>query len=900
MLESPVHKKRRIVSAIWILPITAAILCGWLLYKSYLNAGLEITIYFEDASGITAGKTQVMSMGFPIGTVKSMYSELDNNRVKTVITMNRDVEKFLVDDTIFWVVKPEISASRIVGLETIFSGSYIGIQAGRSKKKRSVFYGQMTPPPIADSYPGLHIILKSQELNSVQEGSGIYYKNIQIGSVQSYKLQKEDDLIHIRCHIQKQFSHLVKPLSQFINISGLSITGSMTNVKLHMESLATILKGGIYLRTPNEHLYDKPVENNHVFTLFEDIEKADFGTPMTLELASGDGIVEGATKVIYKGIEVGYVQSISMNEGHNSSVTAHILLNPQAELILKKDTIFWMEETEISMDGIKNISSLLTGPHITFIPGNGEFCNQFTIAPQAPPHKPNRKGRTYILESDTAISTYEGSPVLYKNIEVGEIIDIRLNKTSGNIETEIFIYEENLELIRTNSVFWNQGGVTFDANLQEGFQLKAGPIADIIRGGISFITPSITSGKNQSKTAIPENLYRFPLYTSQSEAEDVGIQMQPKGVYFTIKTDSMDSLSTGSPILYKKVPIGELVSYTLEQDAVILNCFIQSKYTQYLNKNSRFYNLSGMEITAGLDGLKVNTGSVSSILAGGIGLFNPYPPKGSSRLPKHFSLYSNLEEAKAANQLKLHITLPAADIKKNSPVKYLGVQVGKVHNLSFTDNLQHIVADIRVDRKYLDFFREQTEFWVVKSEVSLSGVKHLETVLFGPYLTFKPGAGKLVQQFTASSQSPAKSPLLATGLNITLVSKSLGSLSLDAPVYYRRMKVGKVTGFELDSAFQKVLINVNIDEKYTSIIRSSTKFWNISGARFEGGVFSGLKVQTDSLESIIQGGIALATRTRGGTSVSDGERFILYNEANPEWLDWNPNLFEVDAEKETF
>ncbi|NNK94316.1 MAG: hypothetical protein HKP41_08190, partial [Desulfobacterales bacterium] len=69
MHPQTVLKKQKGISPIWTLPVLAIALCAWLLYRSIMEAGIEIEVYFDDATGITPAKTQVMAMGIPLGLV---------------------------------------------------------------------------------------------------------------------------------------------------------------------------------------------------------------------------------------------------------------------------------------------------------------------------------------------------------------------------------------------------------------------------------------------------------------------------------------------------------------------------------------------------------------------------------------------------------------------------------------------------------------------------------------------------------------------------------------------------------------------------------------------------------------------------------------------------------------
>jgi paraquat-inducible protein B len=186
---------------------------------------------------------------------------------------------------------------------------------------------------------------------------------------------------------------------------------------------------------------------------------------------------------------------------------------------------------------------------------------------------------------------------------------------------------------------------------------------------------------------------------------------------------------------------------------------------------------------------------------------------------------------------------------------------------------------------------------VEQAEVSLSGIKNASSILFGSSLNVLQGNGPAVLSFTALSQPPQTEIAAREGLGIVLEASRLGSLSTGSPVYYRQVRIGQVTGYELSPSFQKVRIFVSISRKYSAVIRENTRFWNVSGTKIEGGIFSGLSVTTASLEAILRGGIALATpdNEKTGAAVQTGARFTLHDKPEEEWLDWNPDIILLQA-----
>jgi len=897
MDNQPVLKKRRGISPIWTLPILAVVLCGWLLYKSFMEAGVEIEVYFDDASGIVPEKTRVMIRGIPIGIVKGMHPDIENSRIRVVIKMDRLVEPYLVEDAKFWIVKPEVSASRVIGLETILSGSYIRVQRGESTVESHVFTALPSAPPIPSDTPGLHIKLHSTALRSIQEGSAIYFRNIQIGSVQTYKLDEKDTIL-INCFIQPEYSQLVKSGSRFYDASGLTMTGKFPNLKLRMESVASLVKGGIVVGTP-EALQDTPLaKNGDMFTLFEDFEAANYGIPMTLKLSSGAGISESTTKVMYRGLEAGYVKRITINDDAHHSVTAHILLDPRADIILRENTRFWLVKAEVSMAGIHNLDTLFSGPYITFQLGDGQFRDEFEILPNQPADRPLRPGRSFILTSAESPASANGSPLYYNKIKIGEIIGKKLSEDRKSTETFIFIYDEYTDIIYSDSVFIEAEGISIDADLS-GFSINVGSLITTIKGGISVINPP-TSAKAKSRQTAEEDS-RYVLHPDLKSALAAVPSMKPKGLYLTLVADDLDSYKPGSPILFKKIRVGQVIGfdYSEKEKMVHVKCFIEKQYEDLITSTSRFYRASGIRIQGSASGLSVETESLASILVGGIGFMTPAGGKPAGDKSR-FTIFDSRDAAESSDNVKISVRFKIAEqLKLGAEVTYRGIQLGKVDSITFAENLKSIIATLSIEKVYETFFREKTRIWLTTPSIGFNQVRNLDNIIFGSTIELQPGTGEITHDFVGFETAPRPLNGSTDGLSIVLEATHLGSLDYGSPVYYRQVKVGEVTGYKLAPDFKNVLIYVGIDEQYAPIIRENTRFWNASGVTVKGGVFSGITVSTQSVTSLLSGGIALATpgKEEMGTPVGEGFHFTLHDEPEEGWLDWSPDIFSVAEEK---
>ena len=127
-----VHRRRRI-PLVWIVPLITALIAAWLAWDTFSKRGPTIVISFETAAGLTAGQSQLKYKNVVMGTVKTITVSPDFSHVLVTVETVREAEPFLNDKTIFWVVKPELFAGNITGLETLLSGSYIGMRPSTEK-----------------------------------------------------------------------------------------------------------------------------------------------------------------------------------------------------------------------------------------------------------------------------------------------------------------------------------------------------------------------------------------------------------------------------------------------------------------------------------------------------------------------------------------------------------------------------------------------------------------------------------------------------------------------------------------------------------------------------------------------------------------------------------------------
>ena len=314
------RKNRMRLSLVWIVPLVALVVGGALLVRTWLEVGPRIEIEFRNAESLEPGKTEVRYKEVVIGRVEAVSLRDDRSRVIATVQLNRSAAPIAVQDTGFWVVRPRVALAGVSGLGTLFSGAYIGVDAGVMTQPRKQFIGLEVPPFVLRGEPGRSFVLRAPNLGSLDVGSPVLYRRTPVGRVVGFTLLPDQDELSVKVFIESPYDRLVTPQSRFWNASGVDLTVSAGGLTLNTQSVATVIAGGVAFEQAPDTPKSPPAEANAAFTLFGDRRSAmapPDGAALSLRLVfSGSvrGLVIGAP-VDFLGVEIGNVRSIALQQG---------------------------------------------------------------------------------------------------------------------------------------------------------------------------------------------------------------------------------------------------------------------------------------------------------------------------------------------------------------------------------------------------------------------------------------------------------------------------------------------------------------------------------------------------------------------------------------------------------
>lgn len=877
-------RQPRRISPFWLLPIVAFAIGCLLFFQILQERGQMITIRFNEGDGITAGKTAIRYQGLQIGVVKKVYFVDNLKRVEVEAEINPEARSVLKEGTQFWVVKPTASLAGVSGLDTLVSGNYITLKPSDdpNAKSEDEFIAQDEPPVAIATDGALLIKLVSDDLGSLTTGSQVYFRKAPVGQVADYRFSTDRKKVEIDILINKKDVSLVKKNSRFWNISGMNVKAGISGVDLSMDSLASVVMGGVAFDSPDN---DEPAEQGQRYALYPDYKSAKRGVDIQILVPMDEGLKLQETGVFHKNVQVGVLTDLDIPVENDSifeqlqpeqkkgMLKGVLLIDPNYVHLFKTDTKILLREPKFSLnkEQISKIGELFRGDYFDVLSGSGEAKTQFAVEKEEDflLHLPNMLALTF--QASESYGVDEGQGIYYNDVQIGEILKRKL--TLNNVEFQGVIYPPYRHLVGQNSKFVAISNLDVNIGL-DGLRIKAGSPSDWVKGGVRLISDKPT-GEAKSE---------YPLYKDTDHAE-LGIASSEKRATLTLSAKELSGISQGSVVLYRDFQVGEVLKVRPTQKQFEVELFIEPAYRHLISEKSRYWVEPAVSADVSLKGVNIQAAPIMRTLKGAIS-FDNQSGSGSK------TLFASKDKALSGNTYLTLIAKDASKLSEGMDIKYMGLTVGKVEKLELQNARKQIKATAYVEGQYYPLLAKAgSKFNVISPEISTSGVKNIDAALQN-YISVEAGSGKTETQFSLEDTDTLKTTY-DSGFPVIVETSDAQGIQVEAPVLYRGMQVGIVKKMSLSELGDRVFIHLAIEHKYQHLVRNNTEFWAASGYTMDISL-QGVSMNSGTMSQLLNGGIAFSTPSGRVVQpqAKPNRHFLLQRKIPQEAPEWDQGIAE--------
>jgi paraquat-inducible protein B len=268
---NPNISRGRTLPLVWIVPLVALAVGGWMLLREIRHRGPEIEIDFTESPGVEPAKTVLEYRGTTVGTVQAVDLKPDLRGVIVRLRLTKAAAPLAREGSLFWIVHPEIGFSGISGIETLLTGARLNVRPGTGAPATH-FRGLDKIPPRENVAEGRAFILQGEKLGSLSPGAPVFFREVKVGTVEASRLADDSASVLVRIRVHTPYADLVRQNSRFWNTGGANFKISLFGAELHSTSLESLFSGGVAFATPEKDM-GPPAADGAIFKLYSEAEK---------------------------------------------------------------------------------------------------------------------------------------------------------------------------------------------------------------------------------------------------------------------------------------------------------------------------------------------------------------------------------------------------------------------------------------------------------------------------------------------------------------------------------------------------------------------------------------------------------------------------------------------------
>jgi len=580
-------------------------------------------INFKEVSGVEEN-TPIIYKGIEIGKITEVT--LDKDILNGKAYVYEEYKYLLTNKTKFFVEEPTISFDGVKNLGNIVKGNFVSLDY--EKGEFSNTFTSINKKDIKKSSTNVKLELLSENLNSINDKSKVYYKNIEIGKVDSYALTADLKNVKITILIDDKYKNLINENALFYDMSSKLVEMKNLNLNINYSGVEPLLNGAIGLISEKKDGLKPITKEFKLYSSYKDVEKIRRvnNTGFIVDASfDNDFALKADMAIMYKNQEIGFVRDIKFDD--KKSKVSLFIYTPFKKYITNKSRFYkkGVVNFKASLSGVlfevDNFSSLIEGSINLDTDSNIAFENMQIFASEDAMR--NVTNSITIVFNDVEGVQENFSQITYKGVNIGKVTNVKLNEKQ-QVEVKALIYNDFASIAKEGTLFYlKKPRISFQ---------------EIANAGSTIMAVNIGVIKSDNEAY---------------QTKFVGLEGQPSvetshfGTVYKVEDPTASSVNVDSPVYYKNVQIGKVSKVDLSDDGskVVVDCLIYDKYKKLIRKNSQFYDISGFEMKFSIfGGTKVESNTFTSLIKGGLVIVTPHEYAELASPKDRFTLIKELRE----------------------------------------------------------------------------------------------------------------------------------------------------------------------------------------------------------------------------------------------------------------